>query len=1041
MTGLLISLLLFWAVPASPPKPDVNTLRDQALAEAQAGKHDEALRDLRAAAELARKEGDRSAGALALFLLASEELNQQDFADSLADAGKAIEASQAAGNPDLEASARALRAESLGRLGRHREAGGELERAAVLVRSGGDLRRLPVLLLLGQAEIDAGRYSQAAARFERALELQRSLGSEEGRGTLLAGLGLSLMKQGRAKDAMPKLEEALQIAQAHKDEKEEASLLAALGNLAVGSENLTAARSYFERAAALFTKRSDLPSLWLAKINLADIDAAEGHEAQHEKIYEQAVAAFRQANDAPKLARALTVLGVLAGRNGCGEEAIRYDEEALALRRRSGDLGGEAQLLRNIAMEEIQLGRPEQALAHLEQALRTYREGGDREDEVRTLLDSGHSYIDLGRLEEGTSRIEEALSISRSIHDRDLEAGALCMKAEMLFVSGHAVEAFLKIEEAGRTAQGKAERMTELSILGTRGLVLLGLKRPRESLATLAEARQLSQELHRPCEEAQVLLATGSAHLVAGELAQGKTAFEKARDVQRTARCFVSRDTTFLALGALYEVLGEQASSVDAYGQAAEVLETAMEEIRTNDLLAGVVGQAALVYPRLLRLLVQAGKPDAAFTLAERDRSRALLRELGSRRIDIRQSPEPDLIAQEQELRGRLEALKQRARAEKDPTPQAQLSSELEERRRQYETLLTRLKLSNPEYASLVHPAPLAIATVQQLLDRETTLVEYFVLDREVLAWAIDHGSRELVRLPIGRADLQNKIELLRNRIALREPAEDLAKELFQSLFAPLASYVHHSNLLIVPHGALHLLPFAALRDGAGHPLVESHTLAFLPSASVLPFILAKRRPVAGPMLVLGDPDGSLSHAAAEARAVAQLFGTEPLLGPRATKTALRERASQAGILHIAAHTSLDSGRPLFSRVNLARDARNDGDLEAHEVFGLDLSHVSLVVLAGCSTGENKVNAGDDLSGLTRAFLYAGAPAVVTTLWPINDEASMELMKIFYLHLHRGESPASALREAQLEIRRQDRWKLPYYWAAFGLTGMPELRP
>jgi len=498
-----------------------------------------------------------------------------------------------------------------------------------------------------------------------------------------------------------------------------------------------------------------------------------------------------------------------------------------------------------------------------------------------------------------------------------------------------------------------------------------------------------------------------------------------------------------LAFGSVLERLGLRDQAIAAYREAAGSLETTLEEIHTDDFIAGLLGETTSPYPALVRLLGSSGHAEEAFDFAERDRGRALLHQLGGRHVDLRRDAAGALPTEEQDLRRQLNLWRrlvqdeQRKPADRqDRNLLFQLGEKIDDGRRRYETVLLRLKQTNPEVASLLRAAPLSAAEVRSLLDPETTLVEYFVLDDDtVVAWILERGSLEMVRLPLPSRQLASLVRELRDRIAAREPDDGLSSTLHADLLAPVLPHIHHRNLWLVPHGTLHLLPFAALAGADGQPLAATHTLAYLPSASVLPFVTAKRKPAGMRMLVLGDPDGSLPYAAAEARAVAGLYGVEPLLGARATPTALRERAPATDLLHIAAHAVFEPSRPLFSRIALAPDGAHDGALEAHEVFGLDLRRASLVVLSGCGSGLMQVNAGDDLVGLPRAFLYAGASSVIASLWSIDDEASAALMQAFYRHLKQGEAPAQALRKAQLAIRQDTRWQAPFYWAAFRLIG------
>jgi CHAT domain-containing protein len=215
--------------------------------------------------------------------------------------------------------------------------------------------------------------------------------------------------------------------------------------------------------------------------------------------------------------------------------------------------------------------------------------------------------------------------------------------------------------------------------------------------------------------------------------------------------------------------------------------------------------------------------------------------------------------------------------------------------------------------------------------------------------------------------------------------------------------------------------------------------LFYLPSASALPFIQQKRKGPVDSVLALAAsrPAGlpPLAFADVEAAAIARHYDTHAHLGDAATETALRAQAPGAGLIHLAAHGELNAGQPLFSRIFLGPDAANDGFLTVQDVYGLNLAQVDLVVLSACDTQLGARSSGDDVVGLNRAFLYAGAPSVIASLWSVNDQATAVLMAAFYRHLRAGATKAVALQQAQAETRAQ--YPHPYYWAAFVLTGDP----
>jgi CHAT domain-containing protein len=272
--------------------------------------------------------------------------------------------------------------------------------------------------------------------------------------------------------------------------------------------------------------------------------------------------------------------------------------------------------------------------------------------------------------------------------------------------------------------------------------------------------------------------------------------------------------------------------------------------------------------------------------------------------------------------------------------------------------------------------------------------------------------------------------------LAARAELDALTANLYRDLLAPAFARLTKRIVYVAPHGPLHYLPFAAISDGREH-LIDRYTLLTTPSGTVLTYLAKKQKTAPATTVVLANPDVGdraldLPYAEREGAIVqARRAGTILFSRSDATKGRLREWAPKSGVLHVAAHARLDVRRPLQSAVLLAPGEGHEGRLTAGEVFGLTLPS-TLVVLSACETGLGSLASGDELIGLTRAFMYAGAPQVVATLWRISDESTAELMDEFYGQL-RTQPPAQALRAAQLRLRT--RYPDPFYWAAFSVFG------
>jgi len=503
----------------------------------------------------------------------------------------------------------------------------------------------------------------------------------------------------------------------------------------------------------------------------------------------------------------------------------------------------------------------------------------------------------------------------------------------------------------------------------------------------------------------------------------------------------------YLALvGATYVREKNFDEAIRYFEQAAAAIENVIGGLKVDDLLASYLGSNRHWYfDILIELLVRNGRAVEAFSYSERARARAFLQVAGNSRVNPTRGADPVLVAAAEQLRREIAAHRD--------------GDELEAKQKEYEALMLRVKASNAEYSSLMRVDAQPVENVQREIPADTSLISYFVSSIGIYAWVVDRDTIESIPLRQDAAKLQAVLcwadEFERTGDATRgsEPAHDPCSgpratdvEAFEFLFAPLKTKIRHSRLILVPHGKLHYIPFAALRDpDTGRYLIEDYVLSYAPSASALRFILDKKANANGSALVMGDPQPAepataLPAAACEAVSVAGDLGVVPLLGARATESLLYHLARKTSIVHIAAHAHYNAVSPLFSRVLLSPDAEQDGTLEVDDILGgLDLTGVDLMTLSACSTGIGRRTGGDEIVGLTRALLYAGSRSVISTLWNISDPASAELMEEFYKNLLAGAPAADALQAAQIAMSRSAFHGDPKYWAAFNLTGDPRV--
>ena len=447
---------------------------------------------------------------------------------------------------------------------------------------------------------------------------------------------------------------------------------------------------------------------------------------------------------------------------------------------------------------------------------------------------------------------------------------------------------------------------------------------------------------------------------------------------------------------------------------------------------------------------LQTKNPAEAFNYNERARSRAFLDILGSKV----QLAKGNLLEEERALQARISTLQARIGAQKEEEGEGEgeeenvsrrpvLRQELEEAQKAYGEFLAKVRKENKEQASLMSVEPLTLKELQELLDPGVSVLEYFVVRQAVLLWVVEKERLRFVRIPINRADLLKKVSSLRDaiyQVGEKEKFRGYSEELYKLLIEPAHAHIQGKELLIVPHDVLHYLPFQALVSSQGKYLVQDYPIYYLSSASLMQFTREKRRASKGKeerALVMGNPSlgdqaFNLRFAEREAKEVARVYPQSAVfLRSEATKPKAVSLSPSYDILHFAVHGELSQEDPLSSGLLLAGEGKEEGKLKAGEIFSLNLK-ADMVVLSACETGLGKITNGDEIIGLTRAFIYAGAPSVITTLWKVNDRASYELMQEFYTNLKTAKK-SEALRQAQLKIMKE--FPQPFFWAAYELNG------
>lgn len=849
---------------------------------------------------------------------------------------------------------------------------------------------------------------QAIADYHQALEIWKSLNDLPWQAETLVCLAFQDGARSDLKAAIQDTEAALALWRKLDQPSRVAEALNWLGSLTLNTNNPEMARSPLQEARSLWNRLGQPCDEMEARNNLCQVDRDLGALSAALPCYQEILRFFQARKIQAQEMYAFQNIGGVYYNQGDLATALAWFHRSLALSQTLEDRNFQAENLNNIAAVY-------RKQANWQEALRIYGESlpllPPDDDVLRvTLLNNiGYAYNNLGAPERARPYLEEALALYRKIGNRSGEITGLNnlgANARRLGDLDKALELHQQALDLSREAGTKAQQAASLGGLAE---VRLEAGGGAAALQDIDAALALRKGAENPQPEAALLLQRGRALVLVGRVPEARETLQKALEKRRALHDPSGEIEVLVALGEADRDLGQAAEARDHVEAALERI----EELRAGgltspDLRAAFFATRHRAFALLIDLLMDfdaaepgRGHARAAFTVSERARARTLL----------------------DALRGEPAA------------------------------------------------PPAGFEEISGGLDKGTVLLEISLGDRRSFLWTIDHTGRLRSAVLPGRGEIEALARRAYDEMRISQmgaaASGEAAEALSRTLLVPVWSDVAKlKRLVIVPDGALGLVPFAALpvpppgQDWNAKertPLLERLETVYIPSATTLAAQRSRPHPRGAggrKAVILADPvfraDNPLMPAfdrlpatRKEAQNIASLAPrgqVEVWFGADANRDAVLSGALRGHrIVHFATHAVADMTTPERSGLVLSQaDAEGhlrEGFLGLDDLYKLDLD-AELVVLSACVTARGKEVRGEGLMSLTRGFEAAGVPRVVASLWTAKDRATAELMKRFYSGMWRDGLPAAAaLRQAQQELRRQQHYGPPAYWAAFVFQG------
>lgn len=842
---------------------------------------------------------------------------------------------------------------------------------------------------------------------------------------------------------------------------------------------LSETNRYFQTLEPLLSARDQLTKLQ-AHFFVAWCDLVLGIVYRHLNRFDESLQRFHQARDyylSHTIRKDVSACDINLGNTYY--VLNRYDE-ALALYQEAADLsladGREARAARiytNMGLVYAKQGNFSKALDLHYRALQIATS-----KDLAVLAASNHGDLaaccrQLGQYDKALVHLQERARLAGQVSGERFAAHRIDLAA-LYSARGETAKAIACLQEAKIAAV--AEGLDSFVAVCDRQLAHASVqtKNRKHTRALVQNARRLFLKHTQTVDAALCDLTEGELHLAWKEFAAAQACFQRARDVLSPAFPDQAWRTDY-GLGRCASATGDPAAALAHYLRAVRAIATSRSLFVTEQLSNDFFAHRQSVFDEALSVALQQGAAESALEVIEASKARTFLTALQGAQRDWKLRDDhgdphiAGLIAREKELRYQLDALAQRVAVQAvqgngEPlrgntvlTPSSAELQELNALSQVYESVVTQLRLAIAGLAGVSAPAPFALEKFREAAHAafgpDWTALDYYLTGDTLMVVIVDSECVRVERKMLSAYDCTilddcvttepDLCELVYRGTLNGMAAPTPGTKYLQYLYRLLIPSELGATLIISPHGKLHALPFHALiapRDGAF--LIEQHTVLYSPNLQALQLLLNEpvdsvvRQPLVVGVSDFGDRMRPLPSAAIEVDAVNQAWEGrgESLRGEQATRRKLLElnatgKLRNFDVLHLATHAVLDSAAPYQSCIALA-----DDNLTVTDILDLSLN-ARLVTLSACQTALGNIGRGDELIGLARAFFYAGARALLATLWQVEDTAMVELTGKFYRNLAQGKNAALALREAQIAMIRAG---CPaYHWAPFVLIGRP----
>jgi len=749
------------------------------------------------------------------------------------------------------------------------------------------------------------------------------------------------------------------------------------------------------------------------------------------------------------------------------QQAVPIYQNAIELAQRAKRTDYQTKALARLAISELSAGDTNAAADHIREAVRLGATCGNKDFYFEALDVAGQIEVKRGNLVAAGEYLDRALAMSGQIDDKQqlylgyADRGDIYYQRTFKCELDRAFEVCYQLLDLSRADYQKAIALTrELGYDFFSGLfqeVVKGLDVRKDVIQKTQSSDQSTEaEMFSPQKAKDVLVTEqfATSGMDAENLAIVASTTKELRDwmmrMQQQGLFVINLDPSDLFdQGLLAEMKGDPDEALAKYLRAVDLLEKDRRNLRDERARGAFMEDKITYYYYPALILLDRKRYSEAFALLERSRSRAMADLLASRPLTLGTAQERTLFSQLETAKANIAALQEKlfnltGTQDRDQHAKeiVQLESQIAGLQQQYDQIEARIAKEAPRLKELTAAEPVNLANVQRSAAEGGYDVLYYVVqNNDMLVWHISGDEVEVRKVFLPHSQLIRKTTALHDSLVARRDARDatfdeqISRQMFLYLIQPVLSFIKTNHLIIVPQEELNSIPFQALQNPeTAKYLGESFAISYVPSATVLATLDNKSPMKSGRLLAVADPE--IHDAREEVEDIGKLYPgrSKVVTQDPVNKADMKAWVSDYSVVHLSVHGKFNASDPLLSYLQFKEISPDNGRLTAAEMFGLPLQKNSMVVLSACETGRVEATHANEVLGMVRSLLYAGAGNLVLSSWEVNAGSTRLWMETFYKE-GQANPPSEAARRALVAVKSRPEYSHPFFWAPFVMTG------